>query len=99
MKLMNTVRPFARYDVEAVIPARRYRSWPRSALDWTNKVLSPCRLKSVLRTGASFRRRRMAELHTCFRAVLADETPQARTGGQPTGAGRRAAGVELFIKR
>ena len=50
---MSRVRPFAMYDVEAVIPARRYRSRPGSALDRVNNLLSPFGLKYVLRTGAS----------------------------------------------
>src|SRR5713101_1085415 len=50
---MSRVRPFAMYDVEAVLPARRYRSRPGSALDPVNSLLSPSGLQYVLRTGAS----------------------------------------------
>src|SRR5207302_2784732 len=60
-KPMTRVRPFAMYDVEAVRPARRYRSRPRSTLDRVNNVLSPRGLKYTLRTGASCRGKDIAE--------------------------------------
>jgi hypothetical protein len=49
------------YDVKAVIPARRYRSRPGSALDRINRALSSCGCKYVLRTGASCRDRPIPE--------------------------------------
>src|SRR5947207_9641238 len=58
---MRRVSPFAMYDVEAVRPARRYRSRPGSTLDRVNSVLSPCELRYVLRAGTSCRGRPIAE--------------------------------------
>jgi hypothetical protein len=56
-KPVSIATPLAMYDVEAVTPARRYRSRPRSALEWVISLLRPSRLKDVLRMKASCRGR------------------------------------------